>query len=67
MPDSPVVLHMPCDHTQDTLNHDLPCYRGQAERSVVSWILLMILPLDGLHVGKPNSNVLSVFSSDILT
>lgn len=36
---SPVILHMPCDHTQDDLLHDLPHYQDQTDGPVLPWIL----------------------------
>ncbi|KAK4830777.1 hypothetical protein QYF61_013610 [Mycteria americana] len=36
-----VILYVPCDGTQDDLLHQLPWYRGQADRPVVPRVLLI--------------------------
>ena len=51
-PDPLVVLHMLGELTQDEPLHNLPWYRGQADRHVVPWILLPTLFVDGRYVGK---------------
>ena len=51
-PDPPFVTHMPCDHTQDDLFHNVPWHRGQADRPVFPWIVLTTLLVDWSHIGK---------------
>lgn len=47
-----VVLHMPCDRTQDDLLYNIPWNRGQADMPVVPQILLLTLLVDGYHTDK---------------
>ena len=54
-PDPLVVSHMPSDLTQDDLLHNLSWHPAQAGRSVVPWILLTTLLVDGSHISKPSS------------
>ena len=50
-PDPLAVPHMPRNGTQDDLLHDLPQHQGQADRPLVSWMLLPALLVDGCHIG----------------
>lgn len=43
-----VVLQMPCSDTQDNLLHDVSQYQGQDDRSVVSWVLTLLV--DGYEI-----------------
>ena len=51
-PDPSAVLYMPCDLTEGDLLHNLTWHQGQADRPVVLLIFLMILLVNGSHVGK---------------
>ena len=51
-PDHLVVPHVLYDGTQDELLHQLPRHRCQADRPVISWIILPTLLIDGRHIGK---------------
>ena len=48
--DQLVVLCVPCDGTEDDRLHDLPQHHGQADRPVVSQILILALLVDGHHI-----------------
>ncbi|KAJ7414291.1 craniofacial development protein 2-like protein [Willisornis vidua] len=48
----PLIHQVPCDHTQDDLFHNLAGHQGQADRHVVSQILLLALLMDGNHIGQ---------------
>ena len=52
-PDPLDVLHMPGEHTQDELFHNLPRHRGQADRPVDPRILLPALLVDECYSGYP--------------
>ena len=48
--DALVVLHVPSEFCQHEQLHNLPWYRGQADRSVVPQILLLAHLVDGWFV-----------------
>jgi len=52
-PDPLVVLHMPGECTQDESLHNLAQHRGQADKSVVTRILLPALLGNGCYTGNP--------------
>ena len=52
-PDPLVVLHMPSEHTQDELLHNLAWHQGQADRPEVHGFLLPALLVDGCYIGHP--------------
>lgn len=47
-----VVPHTPYDHSQGNLLHDLPVYRGQADRLLVPWVVLLAHLIDGHNISK---------------
>ncbi|KAK4816773.1 hypothetical protein QYF61_022771 [Mycteria americana] len=55
-PDHLVVLYVPHDGTQDDLLRSLPQHRGQTDRPIVPWILLLALLVDGRHICEPPIN-----------
>lgn len=52
---SPDPLDVPCmphDHSQGNLLHGFPVYRGQADRLLVPWIILLTHLVDGHDISK---------------
>lgn len=54
--DLPIFPHVLCDHTQDDLLHYLPQHWGQADRPVISEVLLPALLIEGIMLADFQSS-----------